>query len=89
MLVIKRVQQPGQLLEVIRHPVRLIGHRTALEDRGIGGELANQPQFIRVRQHRQIRLAREGTIDASRGRDAPEAGDPGMGILHIVHGIIG
>ena len=89
MLVIKRMQQPGQLLEVIGHPVRLVGPRTALQDRGIGRELANQPQFIRVRQHLQISLARQRTDDASRDRNAPEAGNPGMGILHIVHGIVG
>ena len=89
MLVIKRVQQAGQLLEVIGHPMGLIGHGTALQNRGIRRELANQSQFIRISQYRQIRLARQGTGDASISGNTPQTGDPRMGVLHIVHGIIG
>ena len=89
MLVIKRVQQRGELLQVIGHPVRLISNGARLQDRRIGRQFPDQPQFVRIRQHREIRLARQRDRRSLASSDPPEAGDPGMRILHIVHGIVG
>src|SRR5262245_49789885 len=42
MFVVKRVQEPGELLQIVRHAVRLMPDGAAFENRRIGGEFSDQ-----------------------------------------------
>src|SRR6188508_478029 len=87
-LVVKGMEQRGELLQIVSHPMRLIANRRGLQHRRIGGQLPDQPQFVRIGQQREVRTAWGRTGDPTRSSHPPETRNTGMRILDVVHGIV-
>ena len=87
--IIIRMQPRGQLLKIIGDPMRLERLGARLKYGRIFRQRFDQVQLIGRRQDRPVYLCGGRDLDASLRRYAEDAGNPRVGVLHVVDGVVG
>ena len=77
--------KPGEVLEIVREPVRLIRQRRFLDDLGVLRKLFDDGLFFRKIKERHVHCVLLRHPDVPSLGFAKEARDQGVRVLHIVN----